>query len=67
MELAKIVFAILAGFLFVSSDTVVKLHGRTYYLPWICLGEDLRPTLLMLFLFSGRKINKLFKVNNFKL
>ena len=62
-----IVLAILAGFLFVSSDTVVKLVRQDLPVAMVVWGRFTAHFLLMLFLFPGRKINKLFKVNNFKL
>jgi drug/metabolite transporter (DMT)-like permease len=62
-----IVLAILAGFLFVSSDTVVKLAQQDLPVAMVVWGRFTAHFLLMLFLFPGRKINKLFKVNNFKL
>ena len=62
-----ILLAILAGFLFVSSDTVVKLAGQELPVAMVVWGRFTVHFLLMLFLFPGRKINKLFKVNNFKL
>ena len=62
-----IVLAILAGFLFVSSDTVVKLARQDLPVAMVVWGRFTAHFLLMLFLFPGRKINKLFKVNNFKL
>jgi len=62
-----IVLAILAGFLFVSSDTVVKLARQDLHVAMVVWGRFTAHFLLMLFLFPGRKINKLFKVNNFKL
>lgn len=62
-----IVLAILAGFLFVSSDTVVKLARQDLPVAMVVWGRFMAHFLLMLFLFPGRKINKLFKVNNFKL
>ena len=65
--LLGIVLAILAGFLFVSSDTVVKLAQQDLPVAMVVWGRFTAHFLLMLFLFPGRKINKLFKVNNFKL
>ena len=62
-----IALAILAGFLFVSSDTVVKLAQQDLPVAMVVWGRFTAHFLLMLFLFPGRKINKLFKVNNFKL
>ena len=62
-----IVLAILAGFLFVSSDTVVKLARQDLPVAMVVWGRFTAHFLLMLFLFPGRKVNKLFKVNNFKL
>ena len=62
-----IILAILAGFLFVSSDTVVKLTRQDLPVAMVVWGRFTAHFLLMLFLFPGRKINKLFKVNNFKL
>ena len=62
-----VVLAILAGFLFVSSDTVVKLARQDLPVAMVVWGRFMAHFLLMLFLFPGRKINKLFKVNNFKL
>lgn len=62
-----IILAILAGFLFVSSDTVVKLARQDLAVAMVVWGRFTAHFLLMLFLFPGRKINKLFKVNNFKL
>jgi len=62
-----VILAILAGFLFVSSDTVVKLARQELPVAMVVWGRFTAHFLLMLFLFPGRKINKLFKVNNFKL
>ena len=62
-----VILAILAGFLFVSSDTVVKLVRQDLPVAMVVWGRFTAHFLLMLFLFPGRKINKLFKVNNFKL
>ena len=62
-----IALAILAGFLFVSSDTVVKLAQQDLPVAMVVWGRFTAHFLLMLSLFPGRKINKLFKVNNFKL
>ena len=62
-----ILLAILAGFLFVSSDTVVKLARQELPVAMVVWGRFTAHFLLMLFLFPGRKINKLLKVNNFKL
>ncbi|GIR54733.1 MAG: hypothetical protein CM15mP62_22040 [Rhodospirillaceae bacterium] len=62
-----ILLAILAGFLFVSSDTVVKVSRQDLPVAMVVWGRFTAHFLLMLFLFPGRKINKLFKVNNFKL
>ena len=62
-----IVLAILAGFLFVSSDTVVKLARQDLPVAMVVWGRFTAHFLLMLFLYPGRIINKLFKVNNLKL
>ena len=52
-----VILAILAGFLFVSSDTVVKLARQDLPVAMVVWGRFTAHFLLMLFLFPGRKIN----------
>ena len=65
--LTGIGLAVLAGFLFVSSDTVVKLVREDLPVAMVVWGRFVMHLLLMLILFPGKKIIPLFKVNNLKL
>ena len=62
-----ILLAILAGFLFVTSDTVVKLARQDLPVAMVVWGRFTAHFLLMLLMFPGKKIKQLFKVNNLKL
>ena len=65
--LTGIGLAILAGFLFVTSDTVVKLVREDLPVAMVVWGRFIMHLLLMLVLFPGKKIIPLLKVNNPKL
>ena len=65
--LTGIGLAVLAGFLFVSSDTVVKLVREDLPVAMVVWGRFVMHLLLMLILFPGKKIIPLFKVTNLKL
>ena len=65
--LTGIGLVVLAGFLFVSSDTVVKLVREDLPVAMVVWGRFVMHLLLMLILFPGKKIIPLFKVNNLKL
>ena len=65
--LTGIGLAVLAGFLFVISDTVVKLVREDLPVAMVVWGRFIMHLLLMLVLFPGRKIIPLLRVNNPKL
>ena len=54
--------AVLAGFLFVTSDSVVKMATHDLPVPVVVWGRFAAHMLLMLFLFPGRRFTKLFNV-----
>jgi len=60
--LTGIGLAMLAGFLFVSSDSVVKLATGDLPVPMIVWGRFAAHMVLMLLLFPGRRFIDLFKV-----
>ena len=62
--LTGILLAILAGFLFVSSDTIVKLAREELPVIMVVWGRFVMHLLLMFLLFPGKKIIPLFKINN---
>ena len=57
-----IVFAMLAGFLFVTSDSVVKMATHDLPVPVVVWGRYAAHMVLMLALFRGRRFISLFKV-----
>ena len=65
--LTGIGLAVLAGFLFVTSDTVVKVVREDLPVAMVVWGRFIMHLLLMFVLFPGRKIIPLLKVNNPKL
>ena len=65
--LTGIGLAVLAGFLFVTSDTVVKLVREDLPVAMVVWGRFIMHLLLMLVLFPGRKIIPLLRINNPKL
>ena len=65
--LTGIGLAVLAGFLFVTSDTVVKVVREDLPVAMVVWGRFIMHLLLMFILFPGRKIIPLLKVNNPKL
>ena len=62
--LLGITLAVLAGFLFVTSDAVVKLVREELPVPMVVWGRFVVHFLLMLILFPGQKLKPLFKVKN---
>jgi drug/metabolite transporter (DMT)-like permease len=60
--LTGIALAMLAGFLFVTSDSVVKMATHDLPVPVVVWGRFAAHMILMLALFPGRKIFPLFKV-----
>ncbi|MAZ99480.1 MAG: EamA family transporter [Rhodospirillaceae bacterium] len=65
--LSGIGLAILAGFLFVSSDTIVKLVREELPVAMVVWGRFIMHLLIMFILFPGKKIIPLLKVNNPKM
>ena len=65
--LSGIGLAILAGFLFVSSDTIVKLAREELPVAMVVWGRFVMHLLIMFILFPGKKIIPLLKVNNPKM
>jgi drug/metabolite transporter (DMT)-like permease len=65
--LIGIALAVLTGFLFVTSDSVVKMATHDLPVPMVVWGRYAAHMALMLLLFPGRKLLNLFKVNNPKL
>ena len=62
--LLGIVFAVLAGFLFVTSDAVVKLVREDLPVAMVVWGRFIAHLVLMLVLFPGKKLKPLFRTKN---
>ena len=62
--LSGIGLAILAGFLFVSSDTIVKLVREELPVAMVVWGRFIMHLLIMFILFPGKKIIPLLKVKD---
>ena len=60
--LTGIALAVLAGFLFVSSDSIVKLAREDLPVAVVVWGRFAAHLMLMLILFPGRRLLPLFKV-----
>ncbi|MDE0810873.1 MAG: DMT family transporter [Alphaproteobacteria bacterium] len=65
--LVGIGLAMLAGFLFVTSDSVVKMATSDLPVPVVVWGRYAAHMMLMLALFPGRRFTTLFKVKQPKL
>lgn len=65
--LTGIMLAVLTGFLFVTSDSVVKIATQDLPVPMVVWGRYAAHMVLMLLLFPGRGVLNLFKVKNPKL